>query len=276
MILLLGGSGVLGTAFQEKLNSYQITLVSRENIMKWMSKDGPSHIEAFIEGLSVKPSLIVNAAGMTNPLALESELLAVNYQLPLNLIGVGKRHGVRIVTFGSIMEEIPNSSKSNKYLESKQLFRNFLTSGDVNASNFLHLQVHTWYGGIKLGEHMFLGQLLRAIKETSPFKMSEGRQLREYHHIHDDMKAVVELVSQNSFGIHQINHGEPHSLKVIAEHLLEAFGLNQLLRLGTLPTPIDDNFNFHFARPENLQNVLFRPTLSGLLGDFQERLRWSV
>ena len=114
MILLLGGSGVLGTAFQEKLNSHQITLVSRENIMKWMSKDGPSHIEAFIEGLSIKPSLIINAAGMTNPLALESELLAVNYQLPLNLIGVGKRHGVRIVTFGSIMEEIPNSSKSTR------------------------------------------------------------------------------------------------------------------------------------------------------------------
>jgi hypothetical protein len=90
------------------------------------------------------------------------------------------------------------------------------------------------------------------------------------------MKAVVELVSQNSFGVHQINHGEPYSLKVIAEYLLEAFDLNQLLRLGTLPTPIDDNFNFHFTRPENLQHVLFRPTLSGLLEDFQERLRWAV
>jgi nucleoside-diphosphate-sugar epimerase len=276
MILLLGGSGVLGTAIQEKLNSHEITLVSRENVMKWMCKDGPIHIEAFIEGLSSKPSLIVNAAGMTNPLALESELLALNYQLPLNLIRTGKRYGARIVTFGSIMEEMPNSSKSNKYLESKQLFRSFLTSGDTKASNFLHLQIHTWYGGIKLGEHMFLGQLLRSIKETSLFEMSEGRQLREYHHIHDDMKAIVELISQNSFGIHQINHGEPHSLKVIAEHLLEAFSLKQLLRLGTLPTPVDDNFNFHFARPENLQHIQFRPTLSGLLEDFQERLEWSV
>jgi nucleoside-diphosphate-sugar epimerase len=276
MILLLGGSGVLGTAFQEKLNSHEIALVSRENVMKWMRKDGPIHIEAFIEGLSIKPSLIVNAAGITDPLALESELLAVNYQLPLNLIGAGKRYGARIVTFGSIMEEIPNSSKSNKYLESKQLFRRFLTSGDATASNFLHLQIHTWYGGIKFGEHMFLGQLLRSIKETSPFEMSEGRQLREYHHIHDDMKAVIELISQNSLGIHQINHGEPHSLKVIAEHLLGAFSLKQLLRLGTLPTPIDDNFSFHFTRPENLQHIQFRPTLSGLLEDFQERLEWSV
>ena len=276
MILLLGGSGVLGTALQEKLISHEITLVSRENVMKWMCKDGPSHIEAFIEGLSIKPSLIVNAAGMTNPLALESELLATNYQLPINLIKAGKPYRARIVTFGSIMEEMLNSSMSNKYLESKQLFRNFLTSGDAEASNFLHLQIHTWYGGVRLGEHMFLGQLLRSIKETSPFEMSEGRQLREYHHIHDDMKAVVELVSQNSFGIHQINHGEPYSLRDIAEHLLGAFSLKQLLRLGTLPTPIDDNFNLHFARPENLQHIQFRPTLSGLLKDFQERLEWSV
>jgi nucleoside-diphosphate-sugar epimerase len=277
MILLLGGSGVLGTALQEKLNPQEITLVSRENVMKWMCQDdGPYHIKVFIEGLSIKPSLIINAAGMTNPLALESELLAINYQLPINLIRAGKRYGARIVTFGSIMEEIVNSSKSNKYLESKQLFKYFLTSGDTKASNFLHLQIHTWYGGINLGEHMFLGQLLRSIKETSPFEMSEGKQLREYHHIHDDMKAVSELISQNSFGIHQINHGEPYSLKVIAEHLLGAFSLKQLLRLGTLPTPIDDNFNFHFARTENLQHIQFRPTLSGLLEDFQERLEWSV
>jgi nucleoside-diphosphate-sugar epimerase len=276
MILLLGGSGALGTALQEKFYSHEITLVNRESVMKWMRKDGTSHIEAFIESLSIKPSLIVNAAGMTDPLALESQLLSANFQLPFNLITVGRQYEARIVTFGSIMEEILNSSKSNNYLKSKKLFRDFLTSGDASGSNFLHLQIHTWYGGIKFAEHMFLGQLLRAIKENSPFEMSEGRQVREYHHIHDDMKAVAELISQNSLGIHQINHGEAHSLRVIAEHILGAFGMQQLLHLGALPTPKDDNFNFRFSCSENLEHIQFRPTLSGLLGDFQERLGWSV
>ncbi len=275
MILLLGGSGVLGHALQEKFNQYEITLVDRENVIKWMGKDGSSFIEAFIEHLPIKPSLILNAAGMTNPTALESELLAANYQLPANLITAGKCNEAQIVTFGSIMEEVPHSSDSNRYLKSKQLFRDFLDSGEAAGSNFLHLQIHTWYGGIRLAEHMFLGQLLRAIHKKSLFEMSEGSQLREYHHIIDDMKAIVELISLNSSGIHQINHGEPYSLKALAEHILGAFSLQQLLSLGALPTPQGDNFNFHFARPANLQHIQFRPTLSGVLKDFQERLVWT-
>lgn len=274
MILLLGGSGVLGHALQEKFNSREITLVNRENVMKWMSKDGSSHIEAFIERLPIKPSLIVNAVGITNPSALESELMAANFQLPSNLITAGKFYRAKVVTFGSIMEEVPHSSNSNKYLKSKLLFKDFLASGNTAGSNFLHLQIHTWYGGIKLHEHMFLGQLLRAIHETSRFEMSEGSQLREYHHILDDMKAVAELISLKSSGIHQINHGEPHSLKAIAEHILGACGLQGLLSLGSLPTPERDNFNFRFARPENLQHIQFRSTLSGILKDFQGRLEW--
>ena len=276
MILLLGGTGVLGRALQDKFNSHKITLVSRENVMKWMGKGGSSHIEAFTGSLQIKPSHIVNAAGITNPLALESELMAANYQLPSNLISAGKFNEAKIVTFGSIMEEIPHSSSSNRYLKSKQLFRHFLDSDDAAGSNFLHLQIHTWYGGIRLAEHMFLGQLLKAIRETRLFEMSQGSQLREYHHILDDMKAVAELMSLNSSGIHQINHGEPYSLKAIAEHTLEAFGMQHLLSLGALPTPPEDNFNLRFSRPENLQHIQFRPTLPGLLRDFQERLKWSA
>lgn len=275
MILLLGGSGVLGHALQEKFNSREVTLVSRENVMKWMGKDGSSYIETFIDHLQIKPSLIINAVGITDPLASESELIAANYQLPSNLITAGKRFTPRIVTFGSIMEEVPYSSNSNRYLKSKLLFRDFLASTDAIGSNFLHLQIHTWYGGIRLHEHMFLGQLLRAIRETSLFEMSEGSQLREYHHILDDMKAIADLISLNSSGIHQINHGEPHSLKDIAEHILAALGAQELLRLGSLPTPQGDNFTFRFACPENLQHVQFRSTLSGIVKDFQERLKWS-
>jgi len=275
MILLLGGSGILGCALQEEFKSREVTLVSRANAIKWMGKDGSSSIETFIESLPTKPSLIINAVGITNPLASESELMAANYQLPTNLVTAGKYFTPRIITFGSIMEEVPYSSNHNNYLKSKILFRDFLVSSDAIGANFLHLQIHTWYGGMKLHEHMFLGQLLRAVRETSLFEMSEGSQLREYHHILDDMKAVAELVSLNSSGIHQINHAEPHSLKDIAEHVLGALGAKELLCLGSLPTPQSDNFTFRFACPENLQHMQFRPTLSGILNDFQGRLKWS-
>ena len=274
MILLLGGSGVLGRALQEKFNSGEITLVSRENATKWMGKNGSSHIETFLDRLLIKPSLIINAVGLTNPLTSESELMAANYQLPVNLVTAGKSFTSKIVTFGSIMEEIPHSSNNNTYLKSKQLFRDFLDSGDLIGANFLHLQIHTWYGGIKLHEHMFLGQLLTAIRETSRFEMSEGSQLREYHHILDDMEAVAHLISLNSSGIHQVNHGEPYSLKDIAEHVLGALGAQELLYLGSLPTPKRDNFIVRFARPENLQLIQFRPTLFGIVKDFHERLKW--
>ena len=274
MILLLGGSGVLGRAIQERFNSGEITLVSRENAAKWMDKNGSSYIETFLDRLLIKPSLIFNAVGLTNPLTSESELMAANYQLPVNLVTAGKSFTSKIVTFGSILEELPYSSNDNTYLKSKQLFRDFLGSGDLVGTNFLHLQIHTWYGGIKLHEHMFLGQLLRAIRETSLFEMSEGSQLREYHHIIDDMKAVAHLISLNSSGIHQVNHGEPYSLRDIAEHVLGALSAQELLNLGSLPTPKRDNYVVRFSCPENLQQIQFRPTLSGVVQDFQERLKW--
>lgn len=274
MILLLGGSGVLGRALQEKFSSHEITLASRGNVMKWMSEKGPSYIESFINGLRTQPSLIINAVGITNPLASESELTAANFQLPANLITAGKFLTSKIVTFGTIMEEVPYSSNNNKYLKSKLLFRDFLASSDAVGANVLHFQAHTWYGGVRLHEHMFLGQLLKAIRGKSLFEMSEGSQIREYHHIFDDMTAVADLINLNSSGTHQINHGDPYSLRDIAEYVLRELSVQELLFPGSLPTPQNDNFALHFACPENLRHIKFRPTLSGIAMDFRERLQW--
>jgi nucleoside-diphosphate-sugar epimerase len=273
MILLLGASGILGTALLEGLNDYEILPVARNNIMKWMEPDGAHHIKSYLESLPSEPTLIINAVGITNPSAPYSDLIKANFQLPANLVSVAKEFSTKIITFGTIMESFPEISKKHRYLESKLLFGEFLQSASSEGARFLHLQIHTWYGGTRLHEHMFLGQLLKSIRERSLFSMSSGKQLREYHYITDDLRGVLSLLKQGSLGIHQMNHGESYSLKEIAEHVMSTFGTQRLLKVGALPTPELDNFNVQFACPINIQDIRFRPTLAGIVEDFDKRLR---
>ena len=276
MILLLGASGILGQDLFEMFSSKSIIQVSRADVMNWTGSNGVFHLKSFLGELPKEPSLIINAVGITNPSAPYSDLKSVNFQLPANLVTAASGSKIKIVTFGSIMEAVPNISKNNNYLKSKMLFRDFLDSDIAIKTNFLHFQIHTLYGGTKLHEHMFLGQLLRSIRSKDLFHMTEGSQLREYHHMHDDLRAVAKLIDLDSIGIHQINHGDSFSLREIAEHVLGSFDASRLLRIGSLTASRTENFTFRFTRTANLQFIDFKPTLTGIVNDFEEKLGGRV
>ena len=272
LILLLGGSGILGSALIEEFNSHNITQVARGEVDRWASLDGSTYVKRFLDGLEHKPLLIFNAAGITNPSTPYTDLENINYLLPANLVLATQDLGIKIVTFGTIMESIPRSWESNRYLKSKVQFRNFLDSESVSKTNVLHLQIHTWYGGSRIHDHMFLGQLFESVRKRENFQMTDGTQLREYHHIKDDLAVLRRLLEIDAHGIHQINHGEAYELREIADFVLRFFSLSELLRIGSLLKSPADNFSFRF--PCNIESGLtsFRPTLTGIVKDFQERL----
>jgi nucleoside-diphosphate-sugar epimerase len=136
----------------------------------------------------------------------------------------------------------------------------------------VHAQVHTLYGGGAPSPHMFVGQIAHALRQDVPFEMSPGRQLREYHHVDDEVAAVHALLATDLAGVVTISHGAPCTLRDLAVHVFAAFGRHELLRVGARPEPPDDNYATVLQRPTWLACVDFRPALPGVATYLQELL----
>lgn len=273
MIVIVGRSGNLSLALQQIYQDADVRVIGSEIAQGWTGEDSQRRIKNDLEDLRIFPNLIINASGEINPRAKFPELLAVNYHLPKNLQDYSQKHGIKLVTFGSIMENLKDITDSNLYLMSKRKYFDYFKKELTLDTNSLHLQIHTWYGLRKPSSSMFLGQMYQALKDKKVFNMSDGTQLREYHNVFDDLKAVQHLLNQNFSGVVQINHGEVLSLKEIAKSIFDSLNSINLLRIGTLSAPEHEVFAKHFQPTELLESIKFRPTTEGLIADFKRLLR---
>jgi nucleoside-diphosphate-sugar epimerase len=275
MILLVGSKGVLSKALQEEFSGYSMQIVGSDEASKWANPEGIKVMEDYFNRLNIQPKLIFNAAGILDPQVNDYILQSANFYLPKNLLTFCQKNHTKLVTFGTVMETFDGISQSNPYLYSKRLFYEYIEDKKSSLVNFLHLQIHTWYGGVKLHPHMFLGQMYQALKNRSEFHMTAGNQLREYHHISDDVSAVAHLLEANLDGVFQVNHGKSISLKEIAESTFHYFGLSDLLRIGSVEGPVYDVFESNFTLPKQLQHFVFRNTLEGIAINFEKLLKGS-
>lgn len=269
MILLIGRHGNLSLATQNFFREREIHIVDSKIAKAWCEKKGLQSISNYFESLKVRPELVINTSGIVNPQAEVSELLDVNYYLPRNLHLFSQKSGIKLVTFGTIMENNLEISNSNSYLHSKRKYFEYLLNPQVD-SNSLHLQVHTWYGGNHFHDHMFLSQIYNALKRKISFDMSSGEQIREYHHINDDLTALQFLLEQNCTGVRQINHEEAISLRDLAEFIFGAYGLLELLKINKLKIPEHEILQKKFLRDKTLDSIHFRDTRVGILEYFKE------
>ena len=123
---------------------------------------------------------------LTDNLIKQIKPFNVNFHLPKNIILSNKNTNNLIVTFGTIMEDL--SPDANNYTSSKNQLTQFIKTSKIQ--NILSLKIHTLYGGDKPNAYMFLGQMLNSINKNEDFKMSSGKQIREYHHVDDESKAI--------------------------------------------------------------------------------------
>jgi hypothetical protein len=259
-------------ALQHAFPNEEIQIIGSDIANKWTHDGGEKLIEEDMENLGLNPHVIINTAGQLDPNKHISSLLGVNFYLPKNLELYSRKHGIKLVTFGTVMENLEDLSKSNPYLLSKRRYFEFLTNEALPNSNSLHLQIHTWYGGASLHSHMFLGQMFSALENKKRFQMSSGIQLREYHSIYDDISAAQYLLSQDANGVIQINHGEILSLKEIAISIFDSFNASDLLEIGSLKAPEYEIIERKFERLILLESVNFRATRPGIINDFQRLL----
>jgi nucleoside-diphosphate-sugar epimerase len=272
MLLVIGKNGIIAQEVQIAFSDEPLVVVGRESTKTWSSEVGATDIEAYVEGMPSKPERIINCAGITDPRRPEKELIETNFILPRNLLQYSVMHNVPIVTFGSIMESIPELCNSNAYLKSKTLYFQHFKEVDKPKVGNIHLQLNTLYGGKKYHPHMFLGQLIESIKKDVEFKMSNGSQIREYHHVKDDVQALVDLINSAHSGIIAINHNERIAIRKIAEYVFSELDKSHLLRIGELPSPEIEQYFYDKARIENPQDFVFRETLPGILEFVREVL----
>ena len=265
---LIGARGRLGQAIASEYAGADIVALDRPIYQSWSRPGAADHVARFFDPLSNEDATIFVAAGLLDPRSSPEDLLAVNYHLPKNLIDGAGKLGIQVVTFGTVMENLLQTR--NLYAQSKAALGEYVSAVVADATRAIHLQIHTLYGRGQPSPFMFLGQMLAAIRANEPFRMTSGRQLREYHHLADEAKAIRQIVMSAKSGVMDLSHGNPVELRAVAESVFLAFGKRDLLRVGSLPEPPDEVYERNLKPTEVVRHLAFRASLPAIIEYMQE------
>jgi nucleoside-diphosphate-sugar epimerase len=261
MIHVIGSRGRLGRALCASRPPEEIVALDREVYENWWQDDAGASIGRYFR-TAAPGSVVLIAAGLLDPALPGAAHRRVNVELPVRVIRGACAAGLRVVTFGTVMEQLVEHP--NAYIASKAELGRFVAERAAAGDAVMHVRLHTLYGGGPPAPFMFLGQLCSALREGRPFEMSPGRQLREYHHVDDDVTAIHLLCAAGTRGVTSLNHGEPCTLRELASCIFASMGRTDLLRIGARDEPSDDNFATVLRRPAALQHMQFRPTLQAV------------
>jgi nucleoside-diphosphate-sugar epimerase len=265
MNFVIGGRGRLGQALTSHLPAESTVTLDRSAYATWTQAGAADSVVRFFEPFAAKDRVIFVAAGVTDPKLSPDDHDRVNLILPQNIIEGASRSGIRVITFGTIMEEIVGRSAGNPYFASKLRLSEYIQDASSRSADVLHVRIHTLYGGGPPDRFMFLGQLLEAIQRQETFKMSAGTQLREYHHIDDEVRAISVLANSGITGAIDLSHGAPVRLRELATYVCDRFGCLNRLQIGAISSSSTDNYDRLFEPPLILREIGFRETLSSVV-----------
>jgi nucleoside-diphosphate-sugar epimerase len=257
MKLVLGARGRLGTALCSQFEPEGVIAPDRSVYETWWQPGSEAAITRYLHMHRSSIDAIFVAAGIIDPSAPLADHERVNWLLPQQVIRAAEPLGIRVITFGTVMEMLAHHNPS-RYVASKIALVDFIEQRARAGSRVLHLRVHTLYGGGPPAEFMFAGQMLRALRTHQPFLMSPGVQLREYHHLDDEGPAIAAIEASGACGVVELNHGDSVSLAELAQSTFRLLGETHLLRIGALPMPANEKLGVRFARPALLAGHVFR------------------
>ena len=260
---LIGSKGRLGQAIFKTFSDDEVVCLDRSVYNDWSYSGATDKILKYFGSVNKTNSTVLVASGLLDANVSNENLISLNYRLPKNIIDGATKLGLRVITFGTVMEGLLTSK--NSYVQSKMLLNEYVQSLTAINSHALHIQLHTLYGLGEPSPFMFLGQILSALKNNTAFKMTSGCQLREYHHFLDDAEAIRKIADLQTTGVVNLSHGKPVSLKEIAQQVFSAFGNNHLLKMGALPEPSEENYDKIFLKSDIVSNISFRDSLPAIV-----------
>lgn len=265
MNIVIGGRGRLGSALAAAMAPTELVVPDRSVYADWWRPGAETEVARYLEAHCGDQGAVFVAAGLLNPTLAGDDLDQVNYLLARHVVLGAEMVGLSAVSFGTVMEGIVGQDAANPYVASKIRLGRFMAEHAAQGGRSLHVRIHTLYGGGAPEPFMFLGQMYQALRSRSEFRMSSGEQLREYHHVDDDVRAIRTLVDAGVTGVIDLNHGRPLPLKDIARHVFDELGVPHLLQVGALAGPAVDNFGLHFSATAGVAAANWRETLPGIV-----------
>jgi len=262
IVYLIGARGRLGKAIANEYAGSEFFSLDRSIYEDWSRTGAVDLVSRYFEQCSNDKAIIFVASGLLDPRLSQEGLFRVNYLLAKNVIDGATKLGMKVITFGTVMEGRLQSK--NPYIQSKVKLGDYVRAVAREAKPVIHIQLHTLYGRGQPSPFMFLGQMLTAIQTNQPFKMTSGRQLREYHHLRDEAMAVRQVANLASPGVLDLSHGKPLSLKTIAQSVFQNLGKKDLLQLGALPEPPEENYETVLKPTQIAQKITFRDSLPAI------------
>lgn len=235
-------------------------LLDRSDYSPWTREGTADDVASYFERLAARAqdAWVLVAAGVTDPARACDEHDRVNYVLARNVVEGARRCGLKVATCGSIMERFVRGTADNPYLASKVRLGNFVEDFAAREGGVVHIRIHTLYGGGPPSDHMFLGQIRDSIARNVQFEMSEGTQLREYHHVVDEVSAIIQLLRSNLNGAFDLNHGQPIRLCDLATYIFATFGCLDKLKVGACPMAHHENLEIVLPRSPVIRDIEFR------------------
>jgi len=261
MMYVIGGRGRLGRAICASRPAEQIVAPERGIYERWWQSGAEDSIARYFDRAECG-SVVLVVSGVLDPAMPLVDHQRVNVELPARIIDGACAAGLRVVTFGTVMERL--LEHPNNYIATKADLGRLVAERAAAGNPVTHLQLHTLYGGGDPSPFMFLGQLCKALRDGSVFEMSPGRQLREYHHVDDDVAAMHALLAAGTRGVTALSHGTPCTLRDLATHVFADVERLDLLRIGARPEPPDDNYATMLKRPPDLKDIQFRSQSLGV------------
>jgi nucleoside-diphosphate-sugar epimerase len=261
LIILFGSQGRLGSALYKrfiKTGRYRLYSIHWSDLSIFVTKSIDIFSAEFGKLISdietYGKAVFIFANGLTDPRLPGNEILFSNFEFPRRVIeATGNLPNTRYLTIGTIQELWPEACQTNPYLRSKFELSQFvaeIANRPDKKDRLLHCRLHTLYGG-EPKDHMFLGQIINAIRTNTIFAMSSGEQLREYHHVDDIAESIVNIVDldwKSLSPIIEINSGQPLKLVDLAMAIFTAYGKQNLLHVGKLDRPRGENISKVFTR----------------------------
>jgi nucleoside-diphosphate-sugar epimerase len=261
-IFIIGGNSRLAKALGNYYSENECNYLKREIYEDWFNENKKLEIRNFFESKITEESIIFITSGILNSNSDTELLNNVNYHLPWNIIKSLEGLNIKIVTFGTILEKLVDST--NPYVKSKISLSKKIDSFSSKLTKVIHFRIHTLYGYGYPNDFMFLGQLYNAIKNNKKFNMSAGYQIREYHHLDDVAESVDIILSKNEQGIIELTNGNGIKLRDLATGVFKEFNALHLLNIGSLDIQHKDKFANDYTKNKHIELVDFRNPIQGV------------
>lgn len=263
-VVVLGASGRLGHALCAAHGQARLHRPDRAQVSAWLEG------ESVVDWLSQfeAPIQIHVALGVIDPHASTDDIQAINVDLPTQILRAASKLGHKVATYGSVMEAILPPGQRNAYIDSKVRLADQVQEAHASGTAAVHYRLHTLYGGKPPPPFMFAGQMLRALETQSPFEMTSGKQFREYHHVADEVAAI--LANPNDAGVVEVSNRAPIRLRDLAEGVFSAFDAQHLLHIGALQDPASDYYDASASPAVPVITGNFRPAQTGVADWYAE------